>query len=124
NGDLTFQPAVDLFTQGGGYQPADATSGDFNGDGRLDLAVASPLEIDVFINTGGVSFSRSVISDNGAQFSDITTRDLNNDGRLDLVASSGSIDFNYPYTTPGAVHVLLGNGNGTFQPRVRHETGV
>src|SRR5687767_13133505 len=122
NGDLTFQPAVDLFTQGGGYQPADATSGDFNGDGRRDIAVASPLEIDVFINTGGVSYSRSVIP--GAEFSDITTRDLNNDGRLDLVASSGSRDFHYPYSTPGAVHVLIGNGNGTFQPWVRHETGV
>ena len=122
NGDLTFQPAVDLFTEGGGYQPADATSGDFNNDGRRDIAVASPIAIDVFINTGGVSFSRSVMS--GESFTDITTRDLNNDGRLDLVASSGSIDFNYPYTTPGAVHVLIGNGNGTFQPWVRHETGV
>ena len=122
NGDLTFQPALELFTQGGGYQPADATSGDFNGDGRRDFAVASPLEIDVFINTGGVSFSRTVIP--GAEFTDITTRDLNNDGRLDLIASSGSFDFHYPYTTPGAVHVLLGNGNGTFQPPFRHETGV
>jgi hypothetical protein len=122
NGNLTFQPAVDLFTQGGGYQPADATTGDFNGDGRRDIAVASPLEIDVFINTGGVSYSRSVIP--GAEFSDVATRDLNNDGRLDLVASSGSIDLNYPSTTPGAVHVLIGNGNGTFQPWVRHETGV
>jgi hypothetical protein len=122
NGDLTFQPAVELVTQGGGYQPADATTGDFNGDGRRDLAVASPLEIDIFINTGGVSFSRTVIS--GAEFTDITTRDLNNDGRLDLIASSGSFDFHYPYTTPGAVHVLLGNGNGTFQAAVRHETGV
>jgi hypothetical protein len=122
NGDLTFQPAVELFTQGGGYQPADATSGDFNGDGRRDFAVASPIEIDVFINTGGVSFSGTVIP--GAEFTDITTRDLNNDGRLDLIASSGSFDFHYPYTTPGAVHVLLGNGNGTFQPPLRHETGV
>src|SRR5262245_13257835 len=51
NGDMTFQPAVELFTLGGGYQPADGTSGDFNGDGRRDLAVASPIEIDVFINT-------------------------------------------------------------------------
>jgi len=60
----------------------------------------------------------------GAEFTDITTRDLNNDGRLDLIASSGSFDFHFPYTTPGAVHVLLGNGNGTFQPPIRHETGV
>ena len=70
NGDLTFQPAVELFTQGGGYQPADGTSGDFNRRWPRDIAVASPLEIDIFINTGGVSFSRSVIPGGGedAQF--------------------------------------------------------
>src|SRR5829696_2467600 len=37
NGDFTFKPPVVLQTQGGGYQPADATSGDFNGDGRRDF---------------------------------------------------------------------------------------
>ena len=57
NGDLTFQPAVDLFMQGGGYQPADATSGDFNGDGRRDFAVASSLAIEIFNNIGGASRS-------------------------------------------------------------------
>ena len=49
-GDFTFYPPVSLFTRGGGYQPADVTSGDFNGDGRRDLAVVSPGEIDIFIN--------------------------------------------------------------------------
>jgi hypothetical protein len=56
NGDFTFRPAVDLFTRGGGYQPAEATGGDFNGDGLRDLAVVSPGEIDIFINTGGTTF--------------------------------------------------------------------
>ena len=122
NGNFTFKTAVTLATRGGGYQPDDATSGDFNGDGRRDLAVASPGEIDIFINRGGTTFDRSVID--GYPFTDVTTRDLNNDGRLDLVVASGRWDLFETWVDPGAVLVMLGNGNGTFQNAVRYETGV
>jgi hypothetical protein len=81
NGDATFRPAIELHTRGGGYQPADATSGDFNNDGRRDFAVVSPAEIDIFLNTGGSTFSRSTID--VWPLTDIVTRDMNNDGRLD-----------------------------------------
>jgi len=90
NGDLTFKPAIDLPTRGGGYQPADATIGDFNGDGRRDLAVVSPAEIDIFLNRGGTTFDRSTID--VYPLTVITTRDLNGDGRLDLIVSSGRFD--------------------------------
>jgi hypothetical protein len=122
NGDFTFKPAVDLFISGGGYQPADATSGDFNGDGRPDLAVVSPGEIDIFINRGGTTFDRTVIG--GWPFTDITTRDLNNDGKLDLVVASGRWYLFETAGDPGRVLVLPGNGNGTFQTPVVYETGV
>ena len=122
NGDFTFKPAVDLFTQGGGYQPADATSGDFNGDGRPDLAVVSPGEIDIFINRGGTTFDRTVISH--FPLTDITTRDINNDGKLDLIVASGRWYMFETAWDPGMVFVLLGNGDGTFQSRVGYETGV
>jgi hypothetical protein len=122
NGDFTFEGPVDLQTQGGGYQPMDATSGDFNADGRRDFAVVSPNGIDVFLNTGGAMFAGSFI----AQYplTDITTRDMNGDGRLDLIASLGNIDFSEIGQHPGAVVILLGNGNGTFQPPQRYATGV
>ena len=71
--------------RGGGYQSSEATSGDFNGDGRRDLAVASPNGIDVFLNQGGTAFTHSAI-DSAAYhpLTDLTTRDINNDGKLDL----------------------------------------
>ena len=122
NGDFTFKTAVTLATRGGGYQPDDATSGDFNGDGRRDLAVSSPGEIDIFINRGGTTFDRTVID--GFPFTDVTARDINNDGRLDLVVASGRWDSFEPWVEAGAVYVILGNGNGTFQTPVRYETGV
>jgi hypothetical protein len=122
NGDFTFKPAVDLFTQGGGYQPADATSGDFNGDGRPDLAVVSPGGIDIFVNRGGATFDRTFI--HVSPLTDITTRDLNNDGKLDLVVSSGQFYLFDITWDPGMAYVLLGTGNGTFQSPVGYETGV
>jgi hypothetical protein len=122
NGDFTFKPAVDLFTQGGGYQPAGATSGDFNRDGRPDLAVVSPGEIDIFINRGDITFDRTVISD--FPLTDLTTRDINNDGKLDLIVASGRWYMFETANDPGRVLVLAGNGDGTFQAPVSYDTGV
>src|SRR5690348_10608836 len=41
--------------------------------------------------------------------------DLNGDGKLDLVVAS--------YQSNQTVSVLLGNGDGTFQPQVRYSVG-
>jgi hypothetical protein len=45
----------------------------------------------------------------------LASADLNSDGRLDLVVTNGDA---------GAVGVLLGNGNGTFQSAVNYATGA
>src|SRR5439155_9672381 len=42
--------------------------------------------------------------------------DLNGDGALDIIVCSGSGD-------PGTVSVLLGNGDGSFQPVDNHAVG-
>ncbi|MGA8731700.1 MAG: FG-GAP-like repeat-containing protein, partial [Terracidiphilus sp.] len=74
------------------------SSGDFNGDGVLDLASASKM----FLNDGDGGFTQlaNVPSLNGAS---IVSGDFNGDGILDLASTNGN-----------SISVLLGNGDGTF----------
>ncbi len=119
-GTFAFGPPIILPTSN--YLPAELTSGDFNGDGRRDLALANTCcEINLFINNGGNVFTRTDIPGN---FNDITASDINLDGRLDLAAVSGIYDVSSPGQAPGQVVVLLGNGDGTFRTGVSYTTGV
>ena len=53
NGDGTFQAPVNFITGFHGTQPAGLVAGDFNGDGKLDLATANAVsgDISVLLNT-------------------------------------------------------------------------
>src|SRR3984957_339558 len=50
----------------------------------------------------------------------VAVADLNGDGKQDLVLSDG----NSLYGNPGAVSILLGNGDGTFQTEVTYSTNT
>jgi glucose/arabinose dehydrogenase len=96
-----------------GTQSHGVTSGDFNGDGRLDLAVANAGSdnVSVLLGNGNATFAARINYAVGDQPKNVFARDLNNDGRLDLItANQGS----------ATVSVLLGNGNGTFAPAVAY----
>jgi len=122
NGDGTFQAPVDYAT---GTQPPAATQfyepssvvlGDFNGDGKLDLAVSNLNESDisVLLGNGDGSFQAAVNYATGLNPAAIAAGDFNQDGKLDLaVANSGESD----------ISVLLGNGDGSFQGPVNYATG-
>lgn len=89
--------------------PLSVSSGDYNGDGILDLATIDYSAIGVLsvrLGTGSGTFGNSVTTSTGGFPLFITSLDTNNDGVLDLVTTSGS---------NSTVAVLLGNGNGTFQ---------
>jgi hypothetical protein len=117
NGDGTFQPAVNYTVPGA---PEDVKVGDFNGDGKLDLAVASSGNTaSILLGNGNGTFQPAVNYPAGHQPYRLTTGDFNGDGKLDLaVADAGCCG------GTGAVSILLGNGNGTFLTGASYTTPV
>jgi hypothetical protein len=123
NGDGTFQAAVDY---GGGNAPVSVAVADFNGDGKLDLAVANlasgnvgPGNVSVLLGKGDGTFQPAVSYEAGSNTgaASVAAGDFSGDGRLDLVvATSGTNSANN-------VSILVGNGDGTFQPGVNYGTG-
>lgn len=80
---------------------------DFNGDGKLDLAVTDygSNTVMILLGNGDGTFGAPSIIAVGNQPISIVTGDFNNDGKLDLaIANSGD----------GTITLLLGNGDGTF----------
>jgi hypothetical protein len=94
--------------------PKKVVVGEFNGDGKLDFAVANngcsgPGAVNVFIGNGDGTFKKAVEYHGGHQHEAMTAGDLNGDGRLDLVVT-------YSGGQTGQAMALLGRGDGTFAP--------
>ena len=66
-------------------------AGDFNGDGRLDLAVANYGDntVSVLLGKGDGTFQPQVTYAVGSNPGAIVAGDFNGDGRTDLVVSDG-----------------------------------
>jgi uncharacterized protein (DUF2141 family) len=113
NGDGTFQTPITLSA---GNEPFPLAVGDFNGDGRLDVAVSDfDSGVYLFLGNGDGSFRAPVLINAGTNPVAIAAADLNGDGKLDLAVA----DFHDPSNIDnGGVSVLLGNGDGTFQTPV------
>ena len=114
NGDLSFTAPVTL---GPLVEPLSIAVGDFNGDTRKDFAVTeSGLgRVQVFLNQGGLAFAVTPIPF-GQPTLGITSWDWNNDGILDLIVSTGERRISIVSAfVSGFVHILAGNGDGTFQ---------
>jgi hypothetical protein len=99
-----------------GPSPYSIATADFNGDHKLDLAVAENLGIGVGVlmgNGDGTFQPRVDYRTNYPLW--LAVADFNLDGKLDLVVAN--LDF------PSGVTVLTGNGDGTFQTGVYYADG-
>jgi Bacterial Ig-like domain (group 3)/FG-GAP-like repeat len=132
NGDGTFQAAV-TYSSGGDAANSVAVA-DVNGDGKPDLLVANLCadsscakgSMSVLLGNGNGTFQAAVSYGSGGLYtSSVAVGDVNGDGKLDLLVANGCFigGTNCTNGAPGAVSVLLGNGDGTFQTVVTYASG-
>jgi VCBS repeat protein len=97
-------------------------AGDFNGDGIPDLAaIASSGSVSIFLGNGDGTFKNGPVYYTGvSQTTWVTGGDFNGDGKLDLAVTGTNCEF-VP-CPPGVVSILLGKGDGAFQPAVNYRT--
>ncbi len=98
-------------------QPSDVITGDFNGDGNLDLGVANENSNNVSIRLGngdGTFASVSHFSAGATPYA-LHAGDFNEDGNLDIATANGGSN---------NISLLPGNGDGTFGSPDNYATGT
>ncbi|MHB1846768.1 MAG: FG-GAP repeat domain-containing protein, partial [Deltaproteobacteria bacterium] len=99
-----------------GRNPYSVAVGDFNGDGKPDLAVANHNDntVGVLLNQDGGTFAAQVTYPVGVEPVSVAVGDFNGDGKPDLAVVNQN---------DNTVGVLLNQGNGTFAAQVPYPVG-
>ena len=114
NGDGSFAAHVDYST---GKGPSSVALADVNGDGKLDLIVANATDntVSILEGNGDGTFLPHVDFPAGIGPTEVVVADFNGDKKPDLAVVNPR---NSSDSSSGAISVLIGNGNGTFQAPV------
>ncbi len=111
NGDGTFQVPHTMPISFSGDSSAQIAVADFNGDGKLDVAIGAAN--DVLLGNGDGTFQNPLLLNAGGLGTAVG--DFNLDGKPDLAVGDATVLLNIaPYTAPAAATPLFGPGGGTY----------
>jgi hypothetical protein len=114
-GTLTVAKTYDISGYFDGESPNGIVTGDFNSDGKLDVAFVAKEEITIWLGNGDGSFSLGTPIVTTYYPTGVIAGDFNEDGNLDLIVGNGNAR---------TVSLFLGNGDGTFQPEIVLSSGI
>jgi uncharacterized repeat protein (TIGR01451 family) len=121
NGDGTFQApkqSSDALSTVVGSNVQYLVTGDFNNDAKPDLAVQVSGGVEILLGQGDGTFhAGATVPLAGGVVGDLKVGDFNGDGKVDLLTKSDKrYDKILSHVRDSYINLILGNGDGSFQP--------